>query len=274
MHALSGPRTEEFTVEGVDGNRLAAYLDLPAAEPVALALFAHCFTGSAALPSATRIADTLVAAGIAVVRFDFAGLGESEGDFADSTFTTDCMNLVRVATAVSESRRPPDLLIGHSLGGAAVLAAASRIRSVRAVATIGAPYEPHHVTHLFDDALEQIRSEGQAEVKLGPRTMTVGRDLVEDLASVDQRAAIAELSVPILVMHSPEDATVDIHNAQSIYRDAGMPKSFLALDGADHLLLRPGHAARAGALVAVWAEKYLDGSARPDLISPGPGPAG
>lgn len=272
MHAVNGPRTEEFTVDGVDGNRLAAYLDLPAGEPVALALFAHCFTGSAALPSVTRIADTLLAAGIAVVRFDFAGLGGSEGDFADSTFTSDCINLVRVAGAVSEYLRPPDLLIGHSLGGAAVLAAASRVRSVRAVATIAAPYEPQHVTHLFDDALEQIRSEGSAEVKLGPRTMTVGRDLVDDLASVDQSAAIAELSVPLLVVHSPDDETVDIHNAQAIYREADMPKSFIALDGADHLLLRRGHAARAAAMVAVWAEKYLDGSAEPDLFSPGPGP--
>lgn len=271
MHAVSGRRTEEFTVEGVTGNRLAAYLDLPAGEPVAIALFAHCFTGSAGLPSVTRIADTLVSAGIAVVRFDFAGLGNSEGDFVDSTFTTDCANLVRVAAAVSETHRPPDLLIGHSLGGAAVLAAAHRIESVRAVATIGAPYDPRHVTHLFEDALDQIRNEGQAEVRLGPRTMTVGRELVEDLASVDQPAAIAALSVPVLVMHSPEDQTVDIHNAQAIYRDSAMPKSFIALDGADHLLLRSGHAARAAAMVAVWAEMYLDGSAEPDLISPAPG---
>ena len=259
--------TERFTFTGHDGDTLSARLDLPEGPHLATALFAHCFTCSKDIPAARRIAARLAGAGIAVLRFDFTGLGHSEGEFANTTFVSNVDDLVLAAQALEARDMAPKLLIGHSLGGAAMLAAARRIESSRAVVTIGAPYDPEHVTHNFDDALSRIRDEGRAEVTLGGHTVTIGRRFVESVAAENLTDEIKSLHRALLILHAPRDSIVGIDNAAQIFRAAKHPKSFVTLDDADHLISKSGDAEYAAGVIAAWATRYLE--LRPPAPPPG-----
>ena len=232
--------TERFQFTGEGGHQLAASLDLPEAEPVAYALFAHCFTCGKDVLAAKRIAVALAAKGIAVLRFDFTGLGSSEGDFANSTFSSNVADLVRAADHLRETKKAPAILIGHSLGGAAILAAAGLIPEARAVATIAAPSDPAHVTGLFRDRIEDIRRHGKVEVSLAGRPFHITRDFLDDIAEHGLMEHVTNLHKALLIMHSPTDDTVGIDNATRIFVAAKHPKSFVSLAGADHLLERQG----------------------------------
>jgi putative redox protein len=250
--------TERFTFPGHSGHDLAARLDLPEGPHLATALLAHCFTCGKDIPAARRISARLSAMGIAVLRFDFTGLGHSGGEFANTSFTSNVDDLSAAAAALAERGMPPSLLVGHSLGGAAVLRAAGHIESVRAVATIGAPFDPEHVTHNFDDALETISAQGEAEVMLGGRPVTIGRGFVEDVRAEKIGPALETLKKALLVLHAPRDAIVGIDNATRIFTAARHPKSFVTLDEADHLLTRAEDADYAAQVIAAWAGRYLD----------------
>jgi putative redox protein len=236
---------------------LAARLDLPEGPRLATAIFAHCFTCSKDLHAARRIAARLASMGIAVLRFDFTGLGHSGGEFANTTFTSNVDDLVAAAEYLEGRGMAPDLLIGHSLGGAAVLRAAARLPSVKAVATIGAPFDPEHVTHNFGDALEKIRADGSAEVRLGGRPFRISRAFVEDVAAEKLAPAIAGLKRALLILHAPRDEVVGIDNATRIFMAARHPKSFVTLDTADHLITDPRDADYAAEVIAAWAGRYL-----------------
>jgi uncharacterized OsmC-like protein/fermentation-respiration switch protein FrsA (DUF1100 family) len=248
---------ERFQFAGTDGHMLAASLDLPDAEPIATALFAHCFTCSKDALSARRIAAALVARGIAVLRFDFTGLGSSEGDFANSTFSSNVADLILAADHLRSTGRSPALLIGHSLGGAAILAAAADIPEAKAVVTIAAPSDPSHVTHLFADRLDDIRSHGEVEVSLAGRPFRIKREFLDDIAEHNLIAHVAKLHRPLLIMQSPTDDTVGIDNATRIFVAARHPKSFVSLEGMDHLLTKTHDAIYVADVIAAWASRYL-----------------
>lgn len=250
--------TERLTFPGHGGHDLVARLDLPEGPHLATALFAHCFTCSKDIPAARRIAARLAGAGIAVLRFDFTGLGHSGGEFENTSFSSNVADLERAAAALAARGMAPGLLIGHSLGGAAVLAAAGQIKSVRAVVTIGAPFDPGHVTENFGDALGRIEAEGVAEVRLGGRNIRIGRGFVEDVRAEVLGPKIAGLHRALLVLHAPRDAVVGIENASEIFRAAKHPKSFVTLDGADHLITGAEDAEYAAQVIAAWAPRYLD----------------
>ena len=250
--------TEKVTFTGHQGDKLSARLDMPDGPHLATALFAHCFTCSKDIPAARRVAGRLTAMGIAVLRFDFTGLGHSEGEFANTTFTSNVGDLVAAANYLASRAMAPGLLIGHSLGGAAVLRAAGQIASVKAVVTIGAPFDPAHVTHNFGDALDRIRQQGQAQVQLGGRPFTIGRDFVDDVTAARLEPDIAGLGRALLVMHTPRDTIVGIENAGQIFTAAKHPKSFVTLDDGDHLLTDPAIAEHAASVIAAWSARYLD----------------
>jgi putative redox protein len=241
---------------GSQGSPLAARLDLPESTPRAYALFAHCFTCSKDVLAAARISRALTDFGIAVLRFDFTGLGQSGGDFANTNFSSNIEDLVHAADFLRERFAAPSLLIGHSLGGAAVLAVTHRIPEVRAVATIGAPADPDHLAHLLRESRAEIEACGEAEVQLAGRTFRIRRQFLDDIAAQPQAERIRTLGAALLVMHSPVDSTVDADNARRIYDAARHPKSFVALDGADHLLTKPVDAAFAAGMLATWASRY------------------
>lgn len=249
---------ERFQFTGADGQQLAASLDLPDSEPIAYALFAHCFTCGKDLLAASRIAAALAAKGIAVLRFDFTGLGSSEGDFANSTFSSNVADLVRAADHLRTTRKGAAILIGHSLGGAAILAAAAQIPDARAVVTIAAPSDPGHVTGLFAERIEDIRTHGKVEVSLAGRPFQITREFLEDIAEHHLIAHVAALHRALLVMHGPTDDTVGIDNATRIFVAAKHPKSFVSLDDADHLLTRKRDAIYVADVIAAWAERYVD----------------
>src|ERR1700687_6082620 len=250
--------TERFQFTGVGGHQLAAALDLPEREPVAYALFALCFTCGKDVLAARRIAAALAAEGIAVLRFDFTGLGSSEGEFANSTFSSNVADLVRAADHLRETRKAPALLIGHSLGGAAILAAASQIPDARAVVTIAAPSDPAHVTGLFRDRIEDIRKHGKVEVSLAGRPFHISSEFLDDVAEHNLMTHVASLHKALLVMHSPTDDTVGIDNATRIFVTARHPKSFVSLADADHLLTGKRDAAYVADVLAAWATRYID----------------
>ncbi|HEX6064762.1 MAG TPA: bifunctional alpha/beta hydrolase/OsmC family protein [Longimicrobiales bacterium] len=239
------------------GHELAARLELPATTPRAFALFAHCFTCSKDSKAAAYISQALAARGIAVLRFDFTGLGMSGGDFADSTFSSNVGDLLAAVNYLRAQHQAPQLLIGHSLGGAAVLAAAHDIAEARAVATIGSPYEPKHVAQLLKEGKDQILAAGEAEVDIGGRPFTIRKQFLEDLEQHDPANTIGNLRKALLILHSPRDRIVDINNAASIFMAAKHPKSFISLDDADHLLSRAEDAAYAAEVLAAWASRYL-----------------
>ncbi len=251
---MAGTSKLEFT--GTGGETLAARLDLPEGEPRAYAVFAHCFTCGKDGFAASRIAHGLTGHGVAVLRFDFTGLGQSGGDFGNSTFSSNVSDLVRAADHLREHLVAPTLLVGHSLGGAAVIAAAGAIPEVRAVATIGAPSDPGHVAHLIESARPEIETRGEAEVTLAGRTFRIQRAFLDDISEQPQRERIARLGRALLVMHSPQDEIVAVGDAAVIFEAARHPKSFVSLDGADHLLTARPDAAYVADVVAAWASRY------------------
>ncbi|WP_172295392.1 alpha/beta fold hydrolase [Pseudoruegeria sp. HB172150] len=244
--------------DGPSGETLSARFDLPEGPTLVTALFAHCFTCGKDNPAARRISQRLAAMGIAVLRFDFAGLGDSEGDFEETTFASNVGELVAAAEYLTGRGMAPALLIGHSLGGAAVVCAAGQIASVKAVTVIGAPFDPASIVRHFEDAMPKIASEGVAEVSLGGRTVRVGRHFVEDVQEANIEAALAELKRALLVLHAPRDAVVGIENAARIFGAAKHPKSFVTLDNADHLVSRAEDAEYAAGVISAWAGKYLE----------------
>jgi putative redox protein len=260
----------QFTAEG--GHQLAAALDLPEREPLAYAVFAHCFTCGKDVLAARRIAAALAAKGIAVLRFDFTGLGSSEGDFANSTFSSNVADLVRAAGYLRDNRKAPSILIGHSLGGAAILAAAGQIPEAKAVVTIAAPSDPSHVTGLFRDRIADIRKDGEVEVSLAGRPFHIKREFLDDIAEHNLMTQVAGLHRALLIMHSPTDDTVGIDNATRIFVAAKHPKSFVSLAGADHLLSDRRDSAYAADVIAVWATRYLDSVATEAPADPGEAP--
>jgi len=250
--------SQRFDFPNAKGERLAALLDLPLDKPRAFALFAHCFTCGKDVHAAKRIAEGLTELGIAVLRFDFTGLGASEGEFKNTHFSSNVVDLVAATNHLRKEAHAPSLLIGHSLGGAAVLAAASQISEARAVVTIAAPAEAAHVSNLFRGKIEDIKAKGEVEVELGGRPFKIAREFLEDIESQKLSGHIANLRKALLIFHSPTDEIVGIDNATKIFVTAKHPKSFVSLAGADHLLSKRSDSAYVANVIAAWAERYLD----------------
>ena len=250
----------KFEFENDSGETLAGLLEIPAdnQEISAYALFAHCFTCGKDIAAASRISRSLAARGIAVLRFDFTGLGNSDGDFSNSNFSSNVQDLLAAAFHLEKSYQAPQLLIGHSLGGAAVLSAAQQLESVKAVATIGSPATARHVGHLFRDQAHLIKRDGMSVVNIGGREFSIKKQLLDDIDYYNSTAQIKNLKAALAVFHSPVDTIVSIDQAAEIYQAAQHPKSFISLDNADHLLSRAKDADYVGATLAVWASRYLD----------------
>jgi alpha/beta superfamily hydrolase len=249
---------ERFDFVGSNGQQLAGRLDLPESPARATALFAHCFTCGKDIYAADRLAGALTSRSIGVLRFDFTGLGSSEGEFGNGGLTSNVEDLRAAARALREHGQAPRLLIGHSLGGAAVLAVAASIPEVRAIATIGAPFDAAHVLNLFKPQLPLIEQAGSAEVHLSGRPFRIDREFVEDVRRYSGAQHISELRKAILIMHSPTDAVVGIENAALIFQHAHHPKSFVSLDDSDHLLRRPRDADYVAGVIAAWVARYLE----------------
>jgi putative redox protein len=254
-------RSTRFNFPNSKGEQLAATLDMPLGPPMAYALFAHCFTCGKDNLAAKRIAEQLAIHGIATLRFDFTGLGSSEGEFANTHFSSNVDDLVAAADHLRKQHSAPAILIGHSLGGCAVLAASHRIAEARAVVTIAAPYDPSHVAGLFKDQVAAIREQGAVNVRLAGRPFTIRREFLDDVAEKKLDACLADLRKALLVFHSPTDALVGIENASHIFGAAKHPKSFVSLAGADHLLSQKSDALYVANVIAAWAERYLDAPA-------------
>jgi len=265
--ANTAHNSEKVTFTGGAGVQFAARLDLPDGPPRAYALFAHCFTCTKDLRAVSRLAGGLTRHGIAVLRFDFTGLGSSDGEFANTNFTSNIDDLVAAADWLREHHQAPQILIGHSLGGAAVLAGAHRVPECKAVATIGAPYDPDHVTGHFGDELQQIIQSGSAQVSVGGRPFTIERHFLEDISAHNMKAAIAKLDRALIIFHAPRDETVGIDNAEKIFVAAKHPKSFVSLDDADHLMHNPDDALYVSGVIAAWAESYIDAPKTTDDIA-------
>ena len=251
-------RSERLEFPGSEGHVLAARLDSPETPARAFALFAHCFTCTKDIFAASRIAEALTQHGIAVLRFDFTGLGSSEGEFANTNFSSNVGDLIAACAYLRDTRQAPRLLVGHSLGGAAVLAAAGAVPEASAVATIGAPADPAHVSHLFADHIEEIEAKGEAEVRLVGRPFRVKKQFLDDLQDQRQNDRIATLKRALIVFHSPVDNLVGIDNAGVIFGAAKHPKSFVSLDSADHLLSKRADAEYVATVLAAWASRYID----------------
>ena len=253
-------RSEKLRFEGALGDELVGRLETPTGgDPVAYALFAHCFTCSKDLKAAVNVSRALAAERIAVFRFDFTGLGESAGDFADTNFSSNVDDLVAAAEFMEREYEAPEVLVGHSLGGAAVLQAASRVPSSRAVATIGAPADPGHVVGNFEEKIDEILEQEEAEVTLAGRSFTIRRQFLEDLQETRMEETVRQLDRALMLFHSPVDNTVSVDNAARLYEWAKHPKSFVSLDRADHLLTEPGDSRYVGTVLAAWARRYLEG---------------
>jgi putative redox protein len=251
-------QTQRLTFQGANGARLSARLELPVDErPIAYALFAHCFTCSKQYKAVVNISRALAQAHIGVLRFDFTGLGESEGDFADTTFSSNVDDLVAAAQYLEQNHEAPAILVGHSLGGAAVLQAAGRIPSAVAVATINAPAEPQHVKRHLKSSIEEIEANGAAQVLLAGRPFTIKKEFLDDLNQQNMERVISGLDRALLVFQSPDDAIVLSENGRRIFETAREPKSFISLPGADHLLTRPEDSEFVGASISAWAVRYL-----------------
>ncbi|MGH6727264.1 MAG: bifunctional alpha/beta hydrolase/OsmC family protein [Pseudolabrys sp.] len=257
-------RSERFDFPNARGEKLAAVIDLPLGKPTAYALFAHCFTCGKDNLAAKRIAERLTIHGIAVLRFDFTGLGSSEGEFANTHFSSNVDDLVAAADHLRKMYGAPAILIGHSLGGCAVLAASHKIPDARAVVTIAAPYDPSHVVGLFKDQIDKINEQGELEVALAGRPFRIKREFLADVAEKKLNECLATLHKALLVFHSPTDDTVGIDNASHIFGAAKHPKSFVSLAGADHLLSKASDAAYVANVIAAWAERYLD---KPEIMT-------
>lgn len=264
------PRSEKLSFPSADGTMLAGRLELPAGPPRAYALFAHCFTCTKDIFAASRIAASLAEAGIAVLRFDFTGLGHSEGEFANTNFSSNVADLLAAVAFLRTEREAPKILIGHSLGGAAILAAAPEVPEAVAVATVGAPADPAHVSHLFQAARPEIEAQGEAEVQLAGRPFRIKKQFLEDIESQKLEAAVGGLRKALLVFHAPRDETVGIENAGRIFAAARHPKSFISLDDADHLLSRKADARYVAEVLTAWVGRYL-GEVEPEPLAAAPG---
>lgn len=242
-----------------EGHQLAGHLELPVnQEPHNFVLFAHCFTCNKNFFAARNISEALTGKGFGVLRFDFTGLGESEGEFEDTNFSGNVADLLAAAAFLEKEHKPPSILVGHSLGGAAVIFAAQKLASVKAVVTLGAPSTPEHVTHLLKSDLPEIRQKGLAVVNLGGRSFTIKEQFLEDLKNKELKQVVKEFDKAFLVMHSPQDFTVGIDNAEELYKAARHPKSFVSLDDADHLLSNKKHSLYAGSVIGAWALGYIN----------------
>lgn len=261
-------KTQKITFPNAEGQQLAARLELPVdGHPHTFAIFAHCFTCNKNLTAVRNISRALTLEGFGVLRFDFTGLGESEGDFADTNFSSNKEDLVAAFDYMEKEHGTVELMIGHSLGGAATLLAASQLPKVKAVVTIGAPAEPDHVTHLFDAAAEAIKNDGEARVKIAGRSFNIKKQFLDDIEDKRIYDEIGSLKKALLVMHSPIDTVVGVDNARKIYQAAGHPKSFVSLDQADHLLSKRMDSIYVGDLIACWTKKYIPQPAPPALHS-------
>jgi putative redox protein len=250
-------RSKKITFPGAFGDQLAARIDLPDETPRTFALFAHCFTCSKNLKPVKNISHKLNERGIGVFRFDFTGLGESEGDFAETNFSSNIEDLVEATTFMADQYQPPQILIGHSLGGAAVLQAARRIPASKAVATIAAPAHPEHVKKNFGGQLDVINAQGAAQVRLEGRSFTIKKQFIDDLEASHMSQQIKELDRALMIFHSPIDNRVGIENAAEIYDAAKHPKSFVSLDDADHLLMQEEDSTYVAEVLASWAGRYF-----------------
>jgi len=250
--------TEKITFPNERGELLSARLDLPEGEqPLAYALFAHCFACTKNMDVVVHISRALTSNRIALLRFDFTGHGESEGDFSKTTFTSQVSDLMSAASFLEKNYLAPKLLIGHSLGGTAMLATASKIPSTMAVVTISAPYHPNQLRELFCDSISQISQDGEATISIRNRDFTIRQSLLDDLDAQKPKEALERLSAALLVMHSPHDEVVGIENASQIFRTAHHPKSLIFLDHADHLLSDVRDARYVGEVIAAWAGRYI-----------------
>lgn len=250
-------KTERIEFEGSEGNKLAGQLDEPDGKPVAYAVFAHCFACTRNFKAPHYLAKALTEQRIALFRFDFTGLGESEGEFAETSFASNSGDLQAASWFLARNYEDPKLIIGHSLGGAAAIQAAARIESCRAVVSIASPYDPAHVTHLFENYRSKIEEEGSAVISLGGRNIRIGREFVESLENERLNEDLRKLGRALLIFHSPEDETVGIENAARIYKSARHPKSFVSLDNADHLLSKEADARFVASIMAPWAVRYM-----------------
>ncbi|WP_347374455.1 alpha/beta fold hydrolase [Aequorivita sp. Q41] len=254
-------KSTKLNIENNKGYKLQAYLELPANQkPNYYAIFAHCFTCTSTLNAVKNISRALTNHGFGVVRFDFTGLGRSEGEFSESYFSANVDDLIAVNTYLTENYQAPGLLVGHSLGGAAVIAAASRLQNIKAVATIGAPATIAHVTHLFSHGIEEVKQKGAVEVNIGGRPFKINQEFVDDFSKTDLPEITKNLRKPILIMHAPFDQIVGIENAHKLYHDAHHPKSFVSLDQADHLLSKTRDSEYVGALIGTWVTRYFEPS--------------
>lgn len=249
-----------------NGYQLSAKLEFPLLnEPDAYAVFAHAFTGSKSLKATRNISRSLTLNGIAVLRFDFTGLGDSEGEFSDTNFTSNVEDIMAACNFLQENYEAPRIMIGHSLGGAASIFAAAKVSSIKAVATIGTPSEPEHVTHLIQNGIEEIEATGKAVVDIGGRSFTIKKHFLEDLKSKNMFEVLRDMKKALLVMHSPQDSIVQIENAAKIYHAAYHPKSFVTLNNADHMLTNKDDAFYAGNVIASWVVRYIDRKPKPEL---------
>jgi putative redox protein len=250
---------KRLSIPNKKGQKLQAYLELPADQkPHYFAIFAHCFTCTSNLSAVKNISRSLTAHGFGVLRFDFTGLGRSEGKFSESYFSANVEDLVAVNNYVIKHYKAPGLLVGHSLGGAAVIVAASRLENIKAVATVGAPSTVNHVKHLFSHGIEAVKEKGEVEVNIGGRPFKIDNQFVADFDKIDLPEITKNLRKPLLIMHAPFDAVVGINNAHELYHNAHHPKSFISLDHADHLLSNSKDSTYVGNVIGTWADRYFE----------------
>ncbi|MFD2822904.1 alpha/beta fold hydrolase [Lacinutrix iliipiscaria] len=252
-------KNTKLNIENKKGHALQAYLELPANQkPNHYAIFAHCFTCTSTLSAVKNISRALTTHGFGVIRFDFTGLGKSEGEFAESYFSANVEDLIAVSDYIELHYKAPSLLVGHSLGGAAVISAGAKLNHVKAIATIGAPSNVNHVTHLFSHGFDEVEEKGEAEVNIGGRPFKINKEFVEDFSKSNLPSIVKNLRKPLLVMHSPIDTIVGIKNAEQIYHEAHHPKSFVTLDQADHLLTNSRDSQYAGNVIGTWVKRYFE----------------
>lgn len=252
-------KSKRLNIVNAQGNTLRAYIKLPANQkPSHFAIFAHCFTCSSSLHAVRNILRALTSHGFGVVRFDFTGLGESEGDFADSHFSANVEDLIAVNQYITENYKAPSLLIGHSLGGSAALVAANQLDNIQAIATIGAPAEVSHIKRLFSHSISEIEEKGEVEVNIGGRPFQIDQKFVTDFDKTDLLSILNKMRKPVLFLHSPIDSIVDIENAEKLYKSAFHPKSFISLDQANHLLEDNQDSLYAGDMIGSWVKRYFD----------------
>ena len=258
--------SKKITFRNSNGYELSAKLEFPLlGEPDAYAVFAHAFTGSKSLKATRNISRSLTLNGIAVLRFDFTGLGDSEGNFSDTNFTSNVEDVIAACDYLRDNYVAPTIIIGHSLGGAASIFAAAKVESIKAVVTIGTPSEPEHVKHLIESGIEEIEATGKALIDIGGRKYTIKKHFLDDLKSKNMFQVLKDMKKALMVMHSPQDRVVEIDNAAQIYKAAYHPKSFVTLNNADHMLTNKDDAFYAGNVIASWVMRYIDKKIKPVL---------